>query len=606
MTTTGTSLIGAPIKAHDLLRDGQRLISPRFQRTYVWAKAQIDELWEDIGKILQDPINPSPIFMGALVTRIDVPGTASVPRQVWLVDGQQRMTTLYLLITAAVETCQQHGWEDLATDLIQTYLLHTQSTNKNEPKLQPTLEDREQFNYIMQKLQSTKATNVGEHIPHAPNGLMINAYGLLSDKLRSQLQEGAGEGVTVQTIESFLDIVLGALQFVEIALGDEHDVYEVYERLNVAGVRLDIIDLIRNIVFSNVNDPNTAQIIYDEKWRPFETGFENITDEKTDAAVVRNSKHRDKYFFPFVQTINPQVTRSNLWTVLKSHWSAELSNATGDSASSEDKAERIILNLDRYRVPYNLITTGRSKGTTLDPEIQSRINALISMDIPDMTYTYLMQLVYAYLEGNIDKDQCVNAITFVDSYMVRRSFNGREANGIKAVFGDMWPRCGADIRKMIDKVDSNQNQLFPDDNTFDADIKGVPFYRRKLTNYVISEFERSRNSNLNDENLRTIEIDHVCPQDRTGEWLAMFTDEQHGNLLHTWANLVPLSKADNSSKGTSSWGVARRIYMNENMFKTTTDLAQKYDVWDAQAIGDRASELSDWARERWPHPVSMS
>ena len=88
-----------------------------------------------------------------------------------------------------------------------------------------------------------------------------------------------------------------------------------------------------------------------------------------------------------------------------------------------------------------------------------------------------------------------------------------------------------------------------------------------------------------------------------GEWDQVSTDDRTA-LSDTWANLVPLREA-NPQKSNSSFDVARRMMIEEQgtVFKSTRDVFDKYDHWDAKTIRDRANYLADWAIDRWPKPT---
>ncbi len=596
MTTTSSGLRGEPIDSHSLLAADQRWISPPFQRRYVWGTYEIDKLWEDINQVLE---YEEPVFMGALVTQIHDQGTTLNPKLVWLIDGQQRLTTLSLLILSCIELAQKKGWEDTASDLTIRYMFHTQSRVKDEPKLQPTFEDRKQFSHLWRKLQFPPAKNIGLAEIQDPEGNLVAGYNYCYGKMVAEFETRSEGTITEESLTRLLDLVLRNLQFVEIGLEDRHDVYTIYERLNVAGVKLEVIDLVRNIVFQKVGDTDNATIIYNEKWQPFEAAF-------TDPASPNSTSLRDGYFFPFGQTIHPSITKAGIYSTLKEFWDTD---PEFKDLEATDKAEAIIEHLAKYKPAYDLITQGKTPNYSPESQIQQQLDRLVRMNVPNMIYSYLMQLLHAWMNriDNIALDDCVNCINFIDSFLVRRALDGKEPTGIKALFQNMWQEAQFDTRKMLDKIERSSTQDFPNDDAFRESIRTGNLYNRKLCKYILQEQELGRSgltNNVIHNNLQNITIDHIWPQSNAGSWATIFDGDTNIEYNNTWANLVPLSQEANSAKNADNWAKAREIYTRENIYKVTSDLVHTYENWNMSSLLQRASEIADWAITRWPHPSS--
>ena len=163
----------------------------------------------------------------------------------------------------------------------------------------------------------------------------------------------------------------------------------------------------------------------------------------------------------------------------------------------------------------------------------------------------------------------------------------------------MWPQCRTNTLTMLNRVKSNPNQEFPDDEEFKKNILYGNLYDRRLRDFIIGEYELHLNSNL--RYIAPFTVDHICPQARSGDWSTKFNDDNHDLYNNSWANLVPLSSSDNSSKGTSGWARTRAKYRMENLFVSTKQVAE-YDDWNLEALKLRAAELYEWAKIRWPYP----
>ena len=172
---------------HERLKDDVQLLCPLFQRKYVWAAREIDQLWLDIDTILDGAADRS--SWGALVFA-DVENSSSTSAGKYLViDGQQRMTTIVLSVIALAERAAKQGKEglDLARDLVEQYLVSRKSSTKNQPKLAPTLIDTHQFNEILRQAFGDLFTlDINESKEVGPaEGTMTKGYALLQKHVSS-------------------------------------------------------------------------------------------------------------------------------------------------------------------------------------------------------------------------------------------------------------------------------------------------------------------------------------------------------------------------------------------------------------------------------------
>ena len=541
-------------------------------------------LWEDISEVVNQDKSDERRFLGAIVLRQDQPGTSYQTQTSWIVDGQQRITSLYMLIVAAASLAQEANQNEIAADLEQQYLLHSLSDLKNQPTIQPTFDDYPQFFHIMLELVNPRPVFT-RPIQPSDSGDMYDAYTYLKRQLKSQIIL-EDDTVDSDLLKLFVNYATDRLEFVEISLGERHDPHEIYDRLNTGGQPLKIADLIRNIVFQRVgSDLNSAHSIYNTEWKRFEDGF-----SKADAS--------DGYYYPFTQIINPSITKARQWNTLKDHWKCLCGDDTGS-----DAARLIIEDLAEYQQAYNLVVDLPSDDFKLDPEVDEALAALRRMVVTVSTYPYLMRILRAHEQGDVTAKDTANALRIIDSFLVRRAFEGLEATGLKVIFQDMWQRCGSDPDEIKAKM-RTKTVTFPSDERFCEAIRTGNLYDRRLAKYILIEYELSL---VHAESKKPLEgfisnmtIDHVMPQNRKADWLSTVSEEEHKELVNTWGNLTPLSQSDNSSKGTGSWAAARKLYVQENHFLSTKNLANDHETWTAHTIRQRSADLVEWALKRWP------
>ncbi|MBH0023189.1 DUF262 domain-containing protein [Salinibacterium sp. SWN248] len=582
-------LEAAPVSLGDRLKDDVQLYCPLFQRRYVWGRAQIDMLWEDIDTILDEQYKGR--FLGALVFDDERPSTAGEAGLYWIIDGQQRMTTMVLTIVALAAHARRFGdaGKDIASDLFEQYVVSRKRATKNQPKLRPTLKDTRQFNDILRSafgdgfdLDIDVEREAGES-----SGDLAKAYKLLLghvEKRTSESETGTPltEDQVVARIGRLRDVLLDNLEFVEIRLGDAHDPNEVFDRLNNEGVKLGIIDLVRNEVLKRLrDDAKLALKLYSEEWKPFEDAFAD------DAA-------KTGYFFPFALTIDPQVTKSSTFKALARRWSED----AADTNDPKQQMLAIMRDLRRYQSSYNAIHSAKLDG--LEPELVIAVRRLNDLNRPSSCYPYIIQLLTATGSGDIDTFAAVKCLEIIESFLVRRALLGIEPTGLHAIFKRLWVDAGGDPALVRKEIVSN-TVVFPANDRVKEAIESGDLYHRRICAYVLTEYERVHTSGDVLESFPSVTVDHVMPQSHSGDWTLSFTPDEHNALLNTWANLVPLSNAANAGKGSGNWADARARLSNETVFATTKHIYDDYEEWTPKTIAHRSLELQAWAIDRWPY-----
>jgi hypothetical protein len=557
------------IQLLQLLKNEKEFVSPLFQRRYVWGTAELKQLWEDIDGILDGSAGTR--FLGALVLEIKSAGLAFKPDSMWIVDGQQRISTLYMiLVRVAIESEQAHA-DELAASLYRQYLFNQDGDYKNSPKLHPTFLDYKQFNDAFTQIHSFTPRLAA---PYGDlHGQMKKAYEQISKQVRERCLEG--EQFSETKARSLVAALLEKLKFVQIVLGESDDSHQVFDRMNAGGVRLESKDLIRNIVFESVaKSPTDALALYNGRWLPFEQGL---------------GQRLDSYFFPFGLIHKASVTKSSLLRALRDRW-------------HNKGPEEIMSDLEVFVPAFNALTgeDALAVQTFSDSEdVTELLFRLRRMRVPSSTHSFLLRLLNEYRNGTVSEDWVVKNITQLDSFLVRRAFAGYEPTGLHAVFKDLWAKTQGDPAKFVEEFDKNPTVHFPDDLQFQRDIKEKPLYGRRLAPYILLEYERGLRGGDPVPDISPT-IDHVMPDALAPAWEAVVTAEDHKALKDTWANLVILSGPANSEKGQKKWADVKHYFQTETVFKTTKRLAQEYSAWDATTIRQRAEHLASWAVNRWP------
>jgi hypothetical protein len=562
-------LQAGPVTLLQLLKGEREYVSPLFQRRYVWQQKELKQLWSDIDEILEG--EESTHFLGALVLEVKSAGLAFQPDSTWIVDGQQRLTTLYTILVRVALEAEKAGADDLASSIFRQYLLNQDGQYKNRPKLLPTLLDYSQFNNLFTGVESiTPRLQPGFG---GETGPMQKAESIIRRDVRERcFIDGA---FSEEQAKRLVSALVERLRFVQIILGDHIDPHQVFDSLNTKGVRLENKDLIRNLAFQKLAArPVEAEGLYRQKWVPLEEELRERFDD---------------YFFPFALIHKPTATKSSLLSVLRDRWATWEPN-------------HIIADLREFVPVFNALTAAdpaSRDGLTVSTTINSRVTRLYRMPAPSSVYPFVMRMVQEFRNGALSEDDTARNLLQIESFLVRRALAGYEPTGLHAVFKDLWHRTQGDSALMVEIIDQNPTVHFPDDVQFARDIAERPLYGRRLARYILAELERSLSGG--DPYPETnFTIDHVMPQQLTSAWRDIVTEEEHSLLKDTWANLVPLSAPANAEKAQKPWAEARDYFLTETVFKTTKRLAHEYGQWDVSTIRDRASKIAGWAVSRWP------
>lgn len=587
------SLDADPVLVLDRFSEEAQLACPLFQRRYVWTKQNITQLFEDIQTVVDGEYNKR--FLGALVLDLETAPRSSRAGRYWIIDGQQRLTTLFLSLVAIADVAVDLGASagTLARDTFNDYLVSTKSQTKGQPRLRPTLTDSKQFETILyevsQKVGYAPVTVSPSLAPGDKDGKMRQGYTEIRRQIQTHLQVHDGStsqslppGEAADALERLRATILEQLEFVEIRLGDEHDPNEVFDRLNKEGERLGLVDLIRNDVLKHLDaDPQKALEAFSNDWLPFEQAFED------DVA-------KGKYFFPFTLTMDDTVTQATTFKALSEH--------LGQKGLDEEPAARVqamVRILSRHLNSYNAIHSGGRRLSFVDGPAKEQVRRLVALNRPSSIYPYVMQLLTATTEGAVESSDSAACLAVIESFLVRRAVCGIEPTGLHAVFKKLWKSAGGDPAKVRSSIVS-KTVVFPDDTAFESAIRIGDLYSRKVCSYLIEEYERQYTSGDIISTFPAITIDHILPQKLKDTWAEVFTAQEHAQLLHTWGNLVPLSSEANSTKGSASWESAREKLGNETVFSTTKHVYDAYPDWTPNSIASRTEAIVDWALNRWP------
>ena len=563
-----------------LFRDSDQIHIPVFQREYVWKRAELKDLLEDLRLIREDVENIQ--FLGALVS-YERPRPRRVVgrlRSIDIVDGQQRLLTLYIFVMAIGELMLQYD-VPLTAQIARDYLLlpHRRGLQVNT-RIVPSYPDRTQFTILWNRLAAQEAflKKLGDDKPSLPaqtgedKGRLLSQYQRILRYLQDQTKQ-LESPEAVELLQEILAIVTERFTFVILELNDAATATKIFERLNFRGQRVGIVDLARNEIFSRVGEePERAMKLFQDLWIPFQDGF---------------GGRAEHFFFPYCLVHNSNTKKSELFRELRQIW-------------TDDRGpEEIIRHMEPYHGPFMAVDQGLPFG---DLDIHLFLDRLKRLGRPSSVYPFLMMLLYSYDHGETETNSVVEVLGLVESFLVRRAIVGYEPTGLHAMFKGMWQEVKDDLSTaaVSAAIQRRRTIQWPSDAELRSAIRERSVAAARICKYLLVEYDRDLEGD-NPEGEVTIE--HVMPRrpQRGSKWKADFTGEAHRRLLDTWANLIPLSKPLNDSIQRAEYSEKRKRYVAESMLVTPRSVATRWEDWTPDVLEERAGVLADWALLRWPY-----
>ncbi len=584
----------------ELLHQGRVYWSPLFQRQFDWNARKVAQCFEDALTLLDK--DDSIRFLGAIVLEQGDAPEFDRPQQIWIIDGQQRLTTLYLLLVAIVKALHKSGDAERADILTRSSLLGQVGGVQCEPKLRPTIKDTRQFNSILSDLRNEEVRYI-ENEQGDETGNMTSQYTKLQKLLQEQLAK-IEEDKHSDWLVDFAQRLQNRTLFVAIHLGEELDAHEVFDRLNTGSQPLTVSDLLRNDVMRAAHaDLDEAKRLFDQYWLPFEDRF-------------ASQSHREAFFFPMALTRDSTTSKSDAFHDIRVRLDGLRENDPPNTPAESIKIA--VKDLGEYQDAYCALTgKGQNKNIRqwqtewTDDEkkvLGRRLDRMNRLDLPSVTLPYLLQLLDATKNGDVEVTNTVACFDVIESFLVRRAIRGLEPTGLHAVFKSLWSSENQDPHNLESSLTTKTIE-FPTDDELKKVIRERHLYGRRVCNYVLWEHndaEVQAGDRLGNEVWENgIHTDHVIPQSIEESELLKgwgWTEDDYEDLKHTWGNLVPLTGPANMEKGTLEFAECKQLLLDEGdiIFKTTREVFLNNDSWAPDNVRKRNEQLANFAVERWP------
>ena len=518
-------------------------------------------------------------FLGAIVA-YDKPRPSGIQGRLQhkdVVDGQQRLITLYIFILAIAERVFHYD-EEVGAEIIQDYLLLPNRRGLEiNTRIVPSLKDRSQFRTLWDRVNSPELmkSSLEKNTPKpplpsgSPIGPLTKQYSQIIKWLKSNSPSEPSGAIDFH--QEILEIITRNLTFVHLNLTDASVATKIFERLNYRGVKVGIFGLVRNEVFSRISQNAEESInVHETLWRPFEAKFKS---------------KEEGFFFPYCLIHNSNIKKSELFSELRKIWKTS-------------NPKQIIKRVNPYQVAYMALCTGESSYDS--KKINSVVKRLYNLKTPSAIYPFLMNVLHHAEKGSLNIGAAVNILNFIESFLVRRALMGYEPTGLHALFKGVWHNISStpNEKAVKDEILKRPTIQYPTNSQIEEALKTRSFAKARICNFVLAELDKSLTGDTPSDELT---IEHVLPQtyDEGGDWSKTFSKDEHKMLKDTLANLIPLSNPLNSSIQASSYQNKRKRYAEESMFVTARNFAKKWNTWNPENMQKRNKELYTWITKRW-------
>jgi uncharacterized protein with ParB-like and HNH nuclease domain/predicted transport protein len=550
----------------DFVKKSPQFVIPIYQRTYSWTEKECRQLWDDVVRAgSHEAVNVH--FVGSVVYVESGLGQVTQFSPLLVIDGQQRLTTVTLLIAALARALGESEPVDgfSSRKLQNYYLVNPEEDGERAFKLLLSQTDRD----------SLLAIVAGNEQPAQGSLRIAQAY-----KLFEELLDGCSG--------DFADVCRGLskLVVVDIALSREHDNPQlIFESMNSTGRQLSQADLIRNYVLMGL-ETGLQERLYMRFWRPMELEF----------GQEAYSSDFDGFMRHYLTVKTGEIPKvGDVYEAFKDH-------AT-QPAVADAGVETLVRDIREFACYFCAMALDRES----ESDLKLAFHDLRELKV-DVAYPFLLELYEDYIGGDLAATDLLAAVRLVESYVFRRAVCSIPTNSLNKTFATAGRALVK--KRYLESIEAHflllpSYRRFPDDEEFQRNLRSRDLYNFRSRSYWLRRLENHGRKERMAVDEYTIE--HILPQnpDLDAEWREALGSEWQRvqeELLHTLGNLTLTGY--NSEYSDRPFPGKRDI---EGGFKTSplrlNEGLGSIERWDEAAIQARGARLAKAALDVWPAPA---
>jgi len=544
---------------------------PRFQRDYSWGNDEWEDLWADIRAMLETDGEPSH-YMGYLVLQ------SSDDKFFDVIDGQQRLTTISLVVLAVLKNIQRlidAGDEAEANSrrleqIRQTYVGYLDPVTLNARSKLTLNRNNDSYyqNYLVQ------LGHLPLHGLCASERLLRRAFEWFDKQVDHHLKTSKGE--EGKRLAQLVENISDRLFFTVITVTDELNAYKVFETLNARGVRLSATDLLKNYLFSILDRNGENGDSSDHDLHSLEGRWEHMVDKLQSERfpdflrVHWNSRHDFSRQSDLFKTIRARVNdRRGVFTLLREMDEdldsyLALSSPLVSEWPQDDKKLVEILRTFKVRQPFPLLLAAKRQFSATDFTGLLRSTMVISLRY---------NIIGAFSTGEQER-----VYNFVAKQVAKNDINTL-ASALQAM-----------------------RSIYIDDRTFRAAfsekiIRTTDSRNKKVVRFILLALEKYLSGQVPDFSSDTFNVEHILPQNAEDGW-GGFSNEEASGLVYRLGNMTLMSMGDNRDIGNEEYASKRTVY-SQSGFEITRKIAREYSQWTPATIAARQDWMAKQATSIW-------
>lgn len=556
-----------------LLNTSRQFIVPIFQRNYSWQKSQYEQLWFDILRASKFKEKQNH-FIGSIVY-IDMGTPAGRPQQLLLIDGQQRLTTISILLCAIKDYVQKFNLETNLINLAKIknqFLYNSDEIDEDRYKLLLNVQDKETYIKLIDNTIFTvnkPATNI------------IKCYEFFYERIEDFIKQYG------QIDEIYAGIF--KLSLVSISLDKDSDNPQmIFESMNSTGKDLSQTDLLRNYLLMDLT-PEKQTRLYKTYWKPMEELFGED--------IYKNDVNKFDYFIRDFLTLKSDTGHickiNNVYENFKRYY---LDNNCEKFAVLKD-----LFTYAKYYACIDLLQEN-------DDELKLYWQEFKKLD-SHVVYPFLLKLYDDYSRQILIKEDFKKILQVVISYLWRRAICEIPTNSLSKTFATLYQAVDKDdyVNSIIKAfVFKSSYKRFSSDYEVREKLQTKDIYHFRLRKYLLEALENYYHKEPIDLNTANYTIEHIMPQniEHNLSWQQMLGEdwqEVHSLYLHTLGNLTITGY--NAEMSNKSFGekVNGESGFKHSHLKLNESIVQ-CDVWNKKAIQRRTNILTDIILKIWKYP----
>ncbi|TAN40622.1 MAG: DUF262 domain-containing protein [Nitrospirae bacterium] len=540
-----------------LMGNGLGYEIPKFQRDYSWDTEHWDDLWQDMYSLNTDEYEH---YMGYLVLQ------SSDNKNFQVIDGQQRLTTLSILVLAVLKCLQELA--DKGIDAEQNikrkdalrnsyigYLDPVTLISKNKLKLNRNNDDY--YRNYMAPLQSLPIRNV-----NVSEKQMRGCFFWLYERIKRTYATG-------ESLAGFIDSIVDKLFFTVIKVSDELNAFKVFETLNARGVKLSSSDLLKNYLFSVVDATSPHRSELDEMEQLWSKVIGNLGSEKF-----------PEFLRLYWNSLNKTVRKNDLFKAIRKEIKTK-----GDAFS-------LIRELNNSADVYMALQNPDDDLWKGKQDISNHLRELKLFRVKQ-PFSLLMS-AYTSLEESEFKRvlRACSVISF--RYNVIGGLNPNEQENV-------YNTVALSIRRNKQFNIGDLRDIYPDDERFESEFSSKTFKstqgNHRIAKYIFAEIERYKYHTDIDQGSDLYTIEHILPESSGDAWNNLGY-EIIERCVYRLGNLTLLEKSLNKETGIDGF-TDKKVVFAKSSIQLTRSIANYYNEWNEESISARQKRLAVEAKSIW-------